>query len=79
MANAQIDMEATPKRFRRVEPSSPTISTCFTYPSRSQTPMCHTPSALTEVPQVGVTAEAGEIAFLWCDHEPAQAHRRVWL
>jgi hypothetical protein len=39
----------------------------------------NTPGALTEVPQVGVTAEAGEIAFLRCDYEPAQAHRRVGL
>jgi len=26
---------------------------------------------LTEVPRLSVTAEAGEIAFLRCDHEPA--------
>jgi hypothetical protein len=65
MANAQIDMEATPKRFRRVEPSSPTISTCFTYPSRSQTPMCHTPHAPSEVARVGLTAQAACTPFGW--------------
>jgi len=31
MANAQIDLEATPKRFRRVERSSPTTWSCFMY------------------------------------------------
>ena len=41
--------------------------------------MSDTPSALTEVPRVPVTAEAAEIAFLRCDDEPAQADRRVWL
>jgi hypothetical protein len=48
-------------------------------PSSSKVSMSDTPGALTEVPWVGVTAEAGEIAFSGCDHEPAQAHRRVWL
>jgi hypothetical protein len=48
-------------------------------PTNFRNPMSSTPSALTEVPRVGVTAEAGEIAFLRCDHEPAQAHRRVGL
>jgi hypothetical protein len=32
-----------------------------------------------KVPPGRVTAEAGEIAFPGCDHEPAQAHRRVGL
>jgi hypothetical protein len=53
--------------------------TCLTYPYRSLNPMCHTPGALTEVLRVGVTADSGEIAFPWCDYEPAQAHRRVRL
>jgi hypothetical protein len=48
-------------------------------PDEIRSSMSHTPSALTEVPRVGVTAEAGEIAFLRCDYEPAQAHRRVRL
>jgi hypothetical protein len=44
MADAQIDLEATPKRFRRVERSSPTISTCFTYPQPiSKSAVRHTP------------------------------------
>jgi hypothetical protein len=43
--------------------------------------MSDTPSALTEgtPPGVGVTAEAGEIAFPGCDDESAQAHGRVGL
>jgi hypothetical protein len=40
-------------------------------PGRFQDPLCHTPSAPAEVPRVGVTAEAGGIAFSGCDHEPA--------
>jgi hypothetical protein len=32
-------------------------------PSNPKDSMSSTPSALTEVPRVGVTAEAGEIAF----------------
>jgi hypothetical protein len=48
-------------------------------PSNCQSFESNTPGALTEVPPVGVTADSGEIAFPWCDYEPAQAHRRVRL
>jgi hypothetical protein len=50
-------------------------------PSSSKVSMSDTPSALTEgtPPGVGVTAEAGEIAFPGCDDESAQAHGRVGL
>jgi hypothetical protein len=56
MADAQIDIEATPKRFRRVERSSPTISTCFAYPqpiSKSDVP--HTSCIL------GCSLRAGDV------------------
>jgi len=40
-------------------------------PSNPKVSKSNTPSALTEVPRVGVTAEAGEFAFPWCDYESA--------
>src|SRR5215217_2946667 len=62
-----------PKPLRRVERSSPTISTCLTYPSRFQNPMCHTPHAPPEVTWVGLTAPSPCTPFGGCDDEHPQA------
>jgi hypothetical protein len=48
-------------------------------PTESQIPNSTHLVHRRKVPRVGVTAEAGEIAFPRCDHEHAQTHRRVRL
>jgi hypothetical protein len=77
MADAQIDLEATPNRLRRVERSSPTISTCFTYPQPiSRSAVRHTSCIPGSFP-AELTAATTCNDFGERDDEHPQAHRGV--
>ena len=71
-------LSLSPKPFRRLERSSPTISTCFTYPqpiSRSDVP--HTSLHFRISFAADLTAATTWNGFRGCDDEHPQAHRRV--
>ena len=73
------DARSPPLDLKHISAVALTIATRFTYPQRFPTiHVLHTWCTLGRYPG-RVTAEAGEIAFPRCDHEPAQAHRLVRL